>query len=732
VRIAAKLRAGLLERIHTATVYWTERYGLVSVHHNLGFAGLIMKLMLVVSWLAHMGACIWFTVGRSALVDGGATWKDSYSGNISSYMRGLYWSTSTMFSGASHTNPQNETELALSVAWIVLGALYVTCITSLLAASLISNYEKKQEMFKKMQMLTTFLAQRRTPVLLSLAVQADFHRKLLEQDTVTELDLPSLSRVSAGLRSALRESQYTEACLALPFFRLLSHVRPSIVSGLCSTMSSFSVRRSGEKLFEARQLEDRAILLARGQMSYMKVNCSDTRARSMQSLKPTPSGSVEAGSWICELALVVEWRTRGTLEMEATSELLEVSTVEFQKTVLLDTTLAAVVSDYAMQVCHLHSTESQLWTQCSDIDTCMDFDVVVSSMNRSIRTFLVSYPVLDQLSTHNTGTLHHLHVPTLPAPRRKREVVANIQEDLSAGWAHLFMGAVGPSSAYMVVCIVTLHLVNKEGNLCVQLAENRDNQTSSKFRLPGCRVLANETTHGALQRLLQDRLNELAPAVHIVDVRTDVSQEVSSKTGLVTKYIKTMYMAEFCGSLVAGASADAAVSLARPNHSEVPVKSSVSSVLALLPQPVVSFEGAHYTFAVMQSRLTASSSAFHSYSQGSAEKARSSIFHGLPQVGHRWSSSSRSATSDVIPNGAIVRVYQWWPKETFTELEPRRTSVERELATALQSLPPMTWRRLLDYRLKQDACGAHISSSIDLFVTGDDHQITSKDQVSSV
>eukprot|EP00971_Amphidinium_carterae_P148032 2934026-Amphidinium_carterae.1 len=76
--------------------------------------------------------------------------------------------------------------------------------------------------------------------------------------------------------------------------------------------------------------------------------------------------------------------------------------------------------------------------------------------SESIRTFLVSYPVLDQLSTHNTGTLHHLHVPTLPAPRRKREVVANIQEDLSAGWAHLFMGAVGPSSAYMVVCIVTL------------------------------------------------------------------------------------------------------------------------------------------------------------------------------------------------------------------------------------------------------------------------------------
>eukprot|EP00971_Amphidinium_carterae_P220853 4384753-Amphidinium_carterae.1 len=213
-----------------------------------------------------------------------------------------------------------------------------------------------------MQMLTTFLAQRRTPVLLSLAVQADFHRKLLEQDTVTELDLPSLSRVSAGLRSALRESQYTEACLALPFFRLLSHVRPSIVSGLCSTMSSFSVRRSGEKLFEARQLEDRAILLARGQMSYMKVNCSDTRARSMQSLKPTPSGSVEA-----DVRAEVEWRTRGTLEMEATSELLEVSTVEFQKTVLLDTTLAAVVSDYAMQVCHLHSTESQLWTQCLDL-----------------------------------------------------------------------------------------------------------------------------------------------------------------------------------------------------------------------------------------------------------------------------------------------------------------------------------------------------------------------------
>jgi len=734
VRIAAKLRAGLLERIHTATVYWTERYGLVAVHHNLGFAALIVKLMLVVSWLAHMGACIWYTVGRSSLVDGSSTWQDSYTGNVSSYMRGLYWSTSTMFSGSSHTNPENEAELALSVMWIVLGALYVTCITSLLAASLISNYEKKQEMFKKMQMLTTFLAQRRTPVLLSLAVQADFHRKLLEQDVVTELDLPSLSRVSPGLRSALRESQYTEACLALPFFRMLAAVRPTIVTGICFAMSSFSVHRSGEKLFEARQLEDRAILLARGQLGYIKVNCAapDSRARSMQSLRPTPTGSVHPGAWICELALVVQWRTRGTMEVDVTSELLEVSAEEFQKVILSDTTLAALVSDYALQVCNLHSSDHELWSHCSDIDTSFDFDIVVSAMHKSIRTFLVSYPVLDQLATHhNTTNIGTLHLPQLPAmPRRKREFMTNVQEDLSGGWAHMFMGPAGPSSAYMVVRIVTLQLLNKDGALCVQLAEYKDNQASPKFRLPGCRVLANETPQSAFQRLLQEKMHELAPAVHVVDVRTEVTQEVSSKTGLITKYIKTKYLAELCGSMVAGVIADGAsiVSGARPS-ADVPVKSSGSSVLASLPQPILSLEGTHHSFAMMQLRLRATSSSYHSYSIGSAERRHNSLFPGLPQVGHRFSSSSRSAnSSEVIPPGAIVRVYQWWPKAAYTDLEPRRADVERELAPTLQTLPSMSWRRMLDFRLKQDANG-NVSSSIALFVMGED---LSQQQVSSV
>eukprot|EP00971_Amphidinium_carterae_P107722 2133050-Amphidinium_carterae.1 len=194
------------------------------------------------------------------------------------------------------------------------------------------------------------------------------------------------------------------------------------------------------------------------------------------------------------------------------------------------------------------------------------------------------------------------------------------------------------------------HLVNKEGNLCVQLAENRDNQTSSKFRLPGCRVLANETTHGALQRLLQDRLNELAPAVHIVDVRTDVSQEVSS------------------------ASADAAVSLARPNHSEVPVKSSVSSVLALLPQPVVSFEGAqlrtHTDHTLAHLNASMGWGALHVRCDAVATDGKQQCLPFL-QPRQRRKSPLQSATSDVIPHGAIVRVYQWWPKETFTELEPR-------------------------------------------------------------
>eukprot|EP00971_Amphidinium_carterae_P138151 2737602-Amphidinium_carterae.1 len=136
-------------------------------------------------------------------------------------MQGLYWSISTMFAGASHVNPQNATEAYFSTIWLVMGAMFVTSITSTLAAALIKSHEKQQDMNHKLHLLTAFMRQQKTPVLLSLAVLVEYKTTLMSTNEIVEADVPFLDSISPNLRAALREHRYAEHVLRFPFLGVL-------------------------------------------------------------------------------------------------------------------------------------------------------------------------------------------------------------------------------------------------------------------------------------------------------------------------------------------------------------------------------------------------------------------------------------------------------------------------------------------------------------------------------
>eukprot|EP00971_Amphidinium_carterae_P100327 1984242-Amphidinium_carterae.1 len=69
-----------------------------------------------------------------------------------------------------------------------MSALFVTSITSTLAAMLIESQMVRQEITKKIRYMTTFMDQQNTPPLLAITVREDFIARISEQTRITEHD----------------------------------------------------------------------------------------------------------------------------------------------------------------------------------------------------------------------------------------------------------------------------------------------------------------------------------------------------------------------------------------------------------------------------------------------------------------------------------------------------------------------------------------------------------------
>eukprot|EP00971_Amphidinium_carterae_P001309 25809-Amphidinium_carterae.1 len=270
-----------------------------------------------------------------------------------------------MFSGAPPLVPASLPELWLALFWIIMGALFLTTVTSTLAARLIEFSETQQDLNRKVQMLTTFMGQKKTPIWLSLAISANFHKKLLAAEPVSERDLPFLHMVTPSLRAALREHQFESQFLQLPIFRMLSVLHPKLTRELCFA-SSCSIFMDAEDVFGLQQEMDHAFLLFGGLIRYsLRMNS----IKEFRSLDSDMRNDVKAPHWFCELALFIKWRTRGTAQAEGACSVLMLSAELFINLITQHFNAAVVAAAFAKQLAKVFlARETEAFHRCSDLD----------------------------------------------------------------------------------------------------------------------------------------------------------------------------------------------------------------------------------------------------------------------------------------------------------------------------------------------------------------------------
>mmetsp|Transcript_27005 Transcript_27005/g.62356 ORF Transcript_27005/g.62356 Transcript_27005/m.62356 type:complete len:1082 (-) Transcript_27005:8-3253(-) len=533
IRIVAKLQAGLLDRVYAVTLFWLQAHHLTDYQQSIGLAGMLMRLVLVIIWLNHAGACVWNALLISSETD---SWSNELRANVDMYAQGLYWSVSTMFSGSSTLTPMNIRETMLAGLWVVMGALFVTSVTSTLAATLIESHEKQHDMHKKVHKLTTYLGQRKTPIFLSMAIGADFQNKVSASKPLTEQDLPFLQVISAGLRAALREFEYASYFLHLPFFRMLSVPNQFIVKSLAFA-STIRIAKDGDEVFPARQEIEHAMLLASGSANYRHTPARTTpgSATNMESCWAAADESLSMGAWLCELALFSKWSTVGRLDAAAKCEMLVLSAEQFIKVVTSDPATEAVTAHYAVKLGEIFIEEEADWM--TDLTCPFDCDRVIANMDAVLKGTLISMPVLELFRRQQNVLIEFW----------RQSTVAALEEEVSQGRCHLTLEP--PHGILRVVRLAVLKLHAKDGSILMQLVERRNGSVTAKFCLPGTKTMENETPELALERLLEEKLHLIAAAVRVCSQSIVVETDMSATFGLRTKYIKTVFTADLLGHM---------------------------------------------------------------------------------------------------------------------------------------------------------------------------------------
>jgi len=365
---------------------------------------------------------------------------------------------------------------------------------------------------------------------------------------------------------------------------------------------------------------------------------------------------------------------------------------------------ATVTAAYAYQLSEvLHTLDDRL--HCTDIDPGVDHDVVLCTVHMSIKGGLVSRPIMDLLRRQHWLTAF------------MRKDLHDLEREVSAGKCHLVMGQDGPSSISRVVRVVVLHLTNKEGLTCVQLAENRNGSASSKFRLPGCKVLGSETPHDAVKRLLRQQLSTLAAGIRIIDMETNVEFGSSHSYGLRTKYIRYIHTAELVGhleketSLPPGDNAGPLVTKMTSERSQRSGRSGTGVPLFGKGNSIKSAGEPSSNWPLARLKSRAQSRIWHDKGTGPETCPVLSTVSGQPfatdGLKHAFAvqhaddddMAHRENSRDLPRVSGIIRVYRWMDETDFDMLMTRHEEVEAELSPVTNGLPASQWLTMLSWKL---------------------------------
>ncbi|CAJ1402793.1 unnamed protein product [Effrenium voratum] len=333
--------ASLRERI--ASHAWTTRVSIVNI---------ICQILL----MYHVVACSFFGVGRK---NRGQSWIETYDLADKDfgyqYTTTLHWALCQLGLGSNIIEATNFEERLFGIA-VVLGAMITfSSLVSLMTSLLTSLHNAQEEELHQFRLLRSFLVRNQIPRSLSQRVSHFLqHSYRLQQEALSDTQVPLLSLLSKNLQGELQFERYKQCMGRLPFVDALlegdSGLNKLVVHDIAASAVSQCVLASGEVVFLGGDWAESTLMAVQGSCSYWQ-NFGQEK--------------VPANAWIAEMCLWTGWYYLGDLVTQELTVLVSIKMSSFCDTVCksADTQqLAKLFSQDYVAALNAEQVSSDLWT----------------------------------------------------------------------------------------------------------------------------------------------------------------------------------------------------------------------------------------------------------------------------------------------------------------------------------------------------------------------------------
>lgn len=267
---------------------------------NLFFLLNVMKMTVCIVTFAHIGACIWWGLGKR----GGDTWSQTYLeddvGIEQRYLISLHWTLSQFSGGMEEVRPRAAIERFFVVVMWIVSFMAAASVASILTSSLVQAHIIGGSQARQLSTLRRYLKQNSISKGLGLRVQRSAKHAISGDLNPEAVDL--LGVVSDQLRLEMHFEMYSELFRCHPFFDQCIHYCPPCLRRICHQAATTLLLDVGDVIFSKGEApaEPKMYFLFKGTVEYQ-----------------APSGetvTLSERQWIGEPVLWLQWAHRGQLK----------------------------------------------------------------------------------------------------------------------------------------------------------------------------------------------------------------------------------------------------------------------------------------------------------------------------------------------------------------------------------------------------------------------------------
>lgn len=495
-------------------------------HSEVHMAMDISCLLLIMAWVNHIVACMWYVIGKYSRPATHATWLTNFEGKgdlAYEYSTVLHWAITQMTPGSMEVNPRSVSERLYAVCILFMGLLLGSSLIATITSIMTQYRLNLEDRSRKFMALQQFLKQQQIDAQFAMEVKLQVRARVQEKQRMKLTDVAYLNLTSSMVRDALKVYSMQRVFSQHTFLSSLSLFDSAFMRALAIRATEQKDCPRGDIFFEEQATCSHMFFLSHGVLRYTQ-DMGGTFER------------VRPGEFFSEAAVWMFWHHLGTMEAVQTSEIICLSPQGVQDELAEFPEVAQIVADYC-QTFHHHM--NQPGTKRSDLSHALDYEELMARLPTKTRKAMAT-PILGKVR-EKLGKR---------GGAKKLEV---LEEEVSKGKCHV--GLVG-EEVVRTVFVIALRIRPPSSHLL--LGESFLVQVGSVVRacgtvkpscvLPGTKRSAkDQDTEESVQRVLKA---DLVGIGENVCMRYDEGAEQTSfmkdspSYGIRTRYLRTTYRAD--------------------------------------------------------------------------------------------------------------------------------------------------------------------------------------------